>query len=256
MDNPFNFGFYIAFSLLFIVPQCLDAPRRIRNQWFLLSLPVVGIALGFTFVRGAWITVAIGGLYLAIRRYRAAFMFAPLVIVFVLMLPGNFLESASTSSSLVDRQQGWAQNVGKATSKPLGHGIGATGGSGFKAAKVEGVDKTTVVYEPDNQYFKAFYEIGVFGLWTLVLLLISLVLAGREAERRTSGALQTFSLSFTAWLVGSIVSAVVSTWFEIFPNDLYLWLTFGILMTVLRTPIDAPTSRRNGRQLAPPLIAV
>ena len=49
----------------------------------------------------------------------------------------------------------------------VGNGIGTTGASGQKATQVEGTTATTFVYEPDNQYYKALYELGVFGLWML-----------------------------------------------------------------------------------------
>ncbi len=233
MDNPFNFGFYLTFALLFILPHCLDDPRRTRNWLFMLCSPVVLAALIFTFVRGAWLALAVGCAYLAVRRYRVFFLAAPFIVIALFVLPGNFSNSALASGSLQQRQQGWAQNLNKAVAKPFGNGIGTTGASGFKAAAVS---KDVVnVYEPDNQYYKALYELGVFGVWFLLLMLGSIFRAGREHERGLHGEQRAWAMSLSAYILGAMVAGTVSTWFEIFPNDLYLWFMLAVVVSMTKT---------------------
>ncbi len=238
MDNPFNFAFYLAFVMLIVLPQCLDDLGRLRNRLFLILSPVVIAALIFTFVRGAWLALAVGCAYLAIRRYRIFFLIAPFALIALLFVPGNFSESAFASGSLVDRQLGWTQNINKAAAVPMGHGIGTTGASGFKVQEVAQTSAT--VYEPDNQYFKALYEIGVFGLWFLVLLFVSLLWAGRAAEREALGLDRAWALGLSALVLGAMAASSVATWFEIFPNDLYLWLTLSVVVTMNRSPAQRP----------------
>ena len=243
MDNPFNFAFFLTFALLILLPQCLEDPRRQRNTAFLLATPVVALALLFTFVRGAWLALAVGCCYLAVRRYKVFLLLVPFVMLAGLLVPGNFSESALATGSLGDRQQGWAQNINKAVSAPFGNGIGATGAAGLKAQQVEG--STRIVYEPDNQYFKALYELGVFGLWALALLFVGLIAAARAAERRLAGIDRAWALGLTAHVLGAIAAASISTWFEIFPNDLFLWLTLAVVLT-----LSKPTSLSNATPAA------
>ena len=237
MDNPFNFAFFLTFALLILLPQCLEDPRRQRNTAFLVATPVVGLALLFTFVRGAWLALAVGCCYLAVRRYKVFLLFVPFVMLASLLVPGNFSESALATGSLGDRQQGWAQNINKAVSAPFGNGIGATGAAGLKAQQVERTNQ--VVYEPDNQYFKALYELGVFGLWALGLLLVGLVLTSRAMERRVADADRAWALGLSAHVLGAIAAASISTWFEIFPNDLFLWMTLAVVLTLNKNEPEA-----------------
>ncbi len=251
MDNPFNFAFFLAFALLLLLPQSLEDPRRPRNKVFLALLPIVGLSLAFTFVRGAWLALALGCGYLAVRRFKVFFLAVPFVLLAIVVLPGGFSDSALSSSSLGDRQEGWAQNINKAVSAPLGNGIGSTGASGLKAATVARTN-VAIVYEPDNQYFKALYESGVIGLWILGVLFASLLTTSRAAERRLDGVDRAWALGLTAHGIGAIAAATISTWLEIFPNDLFLWMTVAVVTTIdrpsepLRSP--PPTMMSAGRE--------
>lgn len=235
MATPFNFAFFLATVLIFVVPVCLDEPRRARNTAYLVLSPVVLAALAFTFVRGAWMELGIAMLYLAIRKYKVLLLLVPIALVAVLFLPGSFSSSAFSNESLADRQSGWSQNLDKALSRPFGNGIGTTGASGEKASDVRG-ENIALVYEPDNQYYKAVYELGVLGLWMLVFLGVSVFLEARRAERRLGGLDRTLAGSLGALVLGSAVAAAVSTWMEIFPNDVYLWLLLAVVVTAPASP--------------------
>lgn len=233
--TPFNFAFFLTFVILVALPYCLEDFRRPRNIAFMCALPIVGLGLALSFVRGAWVALAVGTSYLAIRRFKVLYLLAPFAILALFTLPGQFSESALASGSLQQRQDGWAQNINKAVSAPMGNGIGTTGGSGAKADSVTGTQIS--VYEPDNQYFKALYELGVFGLWMLVFMLVAVFLESRAAEQVLEGPQRLLALGFSAHMLGAMVAAGVSTWFAIFPNDLYLWFVLSVLLVEKRRAV-------------------
>jgi hypothetical protein len=229
-NNPFPFAFFLTFVLLIAVPICLDDTKRQRNVLFLAALPIILLALMFTFVRGAWLALGVGMLYLAVRKYRVLFLPVPLLLVAVLFLPVSFSSSAFGSNSFNERTLGWSQNASKVVSAPLGNGISSTGASAEKTAQVE-KNTTAVIYTPDNQYFKTLYELGVIGLWFFIFMFISIVFVSRRAERRVATADIPLAMGYTAHVLGAIVAAIVSTWMEIFPNDFYLWLMLAVVVT-------------------------
>ncbi len=234
--TPFNFAFFLAFALIVTVPVCLEDRARLRNRLFLFTTPIVLVALAFTFVRGAWLEVGVAAMYLAVRRYRVLLLLAPLAVVALLVLPGQFSASALSDQSLQERSVGWSQNLSHALSRPVGNGIGTTGASGQKATQVEGTTATTFVYEPDNQYYKALYELGVFGLWMLVFLLVSVLVESRRCERVLAGTDLALACATSGLVLGAMVASAVSTWLEIFPNDMYLWLVLTVVVTAAREP--------------------
>ncbi len=228
--TPFNFAYFLTLVVLVALPTCLDDPRRARNRAFLLALPVLLLALAFTFVRGAWLALGLGLAYLAIRRYRVLLFPVPFALLALAVLPGSFSTSALASGSFNERKVGWVDNISKVVSDPFGNGIGLTGASGAKTAEVDR-NSFAFVYEPDNQYFKALYELGVLGLWALLLLYASVLLGLRKAERHLSGPDQALAMGVTANFIGAIAASAVSTWLEISPNEVFLWLLLAVVLT-------------------------
>lgn len=229
-NNPFPFAYFLTFVLLIAVPVCLEDVKRQRNVLFLASLPIILLAFTFTFVRGAWLALGLGVLYLAVRRYRVLFLPVPLLLVAALFLPVSFSSSAFGAQSFNQRTLGWSDNAGKVVSAPFGNGIASTGASAEKTVAVER-NTTAVVYQPDNQYFKTLYELGVVGLWFFVFMLFSIVFVSRRAERHVATAQIPFVMGYTGHVIGAIGAAIVSTWMEIFPNDFYLWLMLAVVVT-------------------------
>lgn len=229
-NNPFPFAFFLSFVLMIAVPICLEDTKRQRNVLFLASLPIIMLALAFTFVRGAWLALGIGMMYLAVRKYRVLFLPVPLLLVGVLFLPVTFSSSAFQSNSFNERTLGWSDNATKVVSEPFGNGIASTGASAEKTVQVER-DSTAFVYQPDNQYFKTLYELGIIGLWFFGFMLLSILFVGRRAERRVASADMPLAMGFTGHVLGAMFAATVATWMEIFPNDFYLWLTLAIVVT-------------------------
>jgi hypothetical protein len=229
---PFDFGFYLALVIVIGTSVSLREPRRTRSIFFFITLPIVTAGLLFTFVRGAYLVVAIGILYLAIVRYRWLLLGVPVALLLLLLLPGQYATPALGATSLGQRSQSWTDNI-STIFDATGHGIGTTGSAGAK------VDQRLKIiggaYQPDNQYFKTIYELGVFGLFFFVFLLVSALVTARSAATRLHGRDQALAEGLSAHILGVMVACFVATYFEIFPMDFFFWLLLGIVVTCDRT---------------------
>jgi putative inorganic carbon (HCO3(-)) transporter len=229
---PFDFGFYLALVIVIGTSVSLREPRRTRSILFFATLPIVTAGLLFTFVRGAYLVVAIGILYLAITRYRWLFLGVPVALLLLLLIPGQYATPALGSSSFNQRSQSWTQNI-STIFDPTGHGIGTTGSAGAKADKALKI--VGGAYQPDNQYFKTIYELGVLGVFFFIFLLVAAFLTTRSAATRLHGRDQALAEGLSAHILGVMAACFVATYFEIFPMDFFFWLLLGIVVTCDRT---------------------
>jgi len=85
-------------------------------------IPSIVLALLYTFVRGAFLGLAIGLLYLAFHRYKYLVYGIPLVLVAALFIPsGAALTSAVfSSSSLQERTLSWGDRLDLFAENPFG----------------------------------------------------------------------------------------------------------------------------------------
>ncbi len=224
---PFDYGFYLALVIVIGTAVSLREPRRLRSVLFFGCLPVIGVGLLFSFVRGAWLVVGIGLGYLAVTRYKWLLLAVPLALVALLFLPGQFSTPALGSTSFGQRQQSWTSNLSKIFD-PVGHGIATAGSAG---EKVEKLKKLTDAYQPDNQYFKTSFEIGIVGLFFFVLMMITIFISVRASATRLDGRDQALAEGLTAHILGVSIACFVATYFEIFPMDFFFWLLVGIVIT-------------------------
>jgi putative inorganic carbon (hco3(-)) transporter len=229
---PFDFGFYLALVIVLGTSISLREPRRLRSILFFATLPIVTAGLLFTFVRGAYLVVGIGILYLAITRYRWLFLGVPVALLLLLLVPGQYATPALGSSSFNQRSQSWTDNI-STIFDPIGHGIGTTGSAGAKADKALKI--AGGAYQPDNQYFKTNYELGVLGLFFFIFLLVAAFLTSRSAATRLHGRDQALAEGLSAHILGVMAACFVATYFEIFPMDFFFWLLLGIVVTCDRT---------------------
>jgi putative inorganic carbon (hco3(-)) transporter len=229
---PFDFGFYLALVIVIGTSISLREPRRPRSILFFVSLPVITAGLLFSFVRGAYLVVGLGLVYLAITRYRWLFLGAPVALLLLVFIPGQYATPALGSSSFNQRSQSWTDNI-STIFDPIGHGIGTTGSAGAKAAQALKV--AAGAYQPDNQYFKTNYELGALGLFFFIFLLVAAFLAARSAATRLHGRDQALAEGLSAHILGVMVACFVATYFEIFPMDFFFWLLLGIVVTCDRT---------------------
>ena len=253
--QPFPFGFFLMLVLLVGLAQALDDPRRLRNRLFLMVVPVIVVGLATSVVRGAWLGLAAGLLYLAITRHRALLLVLLVPLAIFAFLPADTTGAALSSSSYHERVVGWQANVERAVAHPLGEGIGATSAVAERLHPEIPASSTGQVYQPDNYYVKTGIELGVVGLWLLALILFAGWRTAHTAAARPGrdGALAG---GVAAYVVAAIAASFVSTFFEIFPMELYFWLLLTVVSgAVTVTPatnrpvseLDTPSASETAR---------
>ncbi len=235
-NQPFPFGFFLMLVLLVGLPHALDQPKRLRSKLFVLSMPILGLGLASSFVRGAWIGTAVGLIYLGFSRYRVLLLGVPLVAVSFLFLPTDLSAAALGSASGMDRLDSWRENIAQIMSHPTGIGLGASGSASEKAAEL-GVGLPT--YQPDNYYFKILYEFGVLGLWFFVLLLVAVFSSTRRSSGPSDGPGATFAVAVGALVLAVAAASIVSTYLEIFPMEFYFWLLLAVVESCDPVPASA-----------------
>lgn len=226
---PFSFGYFLMLVLLVGSAHSWAEPRRLRSRLFLLATPVLGLGLVFSFVRGAWIGLAVGIAYLGLVRFRVLLLGIPLVAVALLFLPGDLANAALQARSGGQRVEVWQANLARLTSHPIGLGVGSSGSAAEKVgkARITGGD----VLITDNQYYKAVYELGVLGLWMLVLLLVGTFLSARRAARALPPPDDVFALAAAAMVLAAAAASLVTSYFDTFPMEIYFWLLMAVVET-------------------------
>jgi hypothetical protein len=228
-DHNFPFALFLMLVLLIGLPIALTDSHRLRNRLFLIGLPVYGVGLLTTVVRAAWLGMAVGLLYLGLRRFRSLLLPIPLALVALLFLPSSLGAAALSSSSSRERVGLWESNIATVVAHPLGVGIGASGSASEKATELASRDDS--VYQPDNYYYKTLYELGLLGLWMLLLFLVSAFISVRVASSQLSGVDAALAHGVSASVLAAAVISTVATYFEIFPMDVYFWLLLGVVAT-------------------------
>jgi hypothetical protein len=244
---PFAFGFYLMLALLIALPMSLAEPRRLRSKVFFVSLPVILFALLYSFVRGAFLGLAIGLLYLAFHRYKYLVYGIPLVLVAALFIPsGAAITSAVfSSSSLQERTLSWGDRLDLFAENPFGTGIGTTGAAAEKAARLN-FENPDLTYVPDNTWLKEMFELGILGLWLLVLMVVAMFVSIRRTERRSTGIDRDFLSGAAAQLLAVAMASLVATYLELVPMDQLFWLMIAVVATMEPQTVSAPAVYRPG----------
>jgi hypothetical protein len=244
---PFPFAFYMVLVLVIGLSVALAEPGRLRNRLFLYASPVLFVGMVTAIVRGAIIGLAFGLAYLAVTRHKVLLHGAALALVGLLFLPASFTKVFTSSSSLTERQAGWSKTVGRIVSEPFGGGIGSVGAAAEKnfVDPPEALGSTPLPgpgrpYHPDNQFVAVGLQLGVFGLWLFVLVLRGALRDGHRAAVHLMGPDSALAAGIVASIVAAIASAMVATYWEIFPLDAYFWLLLGVTSSL---PIESSTTR-------------
>ena len=233
---PFPFGLYVMLALLVGGAVALADPRRRRNMLFLWASPMMVVAMSSSIVRGAILGLAVGAIYLIAVRFR--YLAAPLalaalaVLVTIPFVPG-ITSVFFSSSSLGQRGDGWANIIASILVHPVGTGLGSSGSAADRISTAEGQAFTrsglSTNYQPDNYYVKALLELGPIGLWAVVALLVTSLLWCTRLSRALPGSDGALALGVGASIVAAMFASLVSTYFEIFPIDVYFWLLLGVV---------------------------
>lgn len=235
-NQPFPFAYYLMVTVLLCGSVALARPDRRRNRLLLWLMPVYLAGLAVSVVKGAWLALAVGLVYLAVSTYRrllhALPAFAGVIAVGLLLGLGSFF----VSDSLFIRFDRWAEAPAAVVADPWGSGIGSAGAAAAKAEGLAGgqassregrAGTTLLVYQPDNHYVKVGYELGVVGLWLFLLALVSAHATARRASRQPAD--RGFGAGVAAVVVASAVASLGATFFEIFPLDYLVWLLVGVV---------------------------
>jgi hypothetical protein len=244
---PFAFGFYLMLAILLALPMSLAEPRRLRSKIFFVSLPLITLALLYSFVRGAFLGLAFGLLYLAFHRYKYLVYGIPLVLVAALFIPaGATLTSAVfSSSSLQERTLSWGDRLDLFAENPFGTGIGTTGAAAEKAARLN-FQNPDLTYVPDNTWLKEMFELGILGLWFFALMIASMFVSIRRTERSSTGIDRDFLSGASAQLLAVAIASFVATYLELVPMDQLFWAMIAIAATMEPQTAQAPAVYRPG----------
>ena len=137
--------------------------------------------------------------------------------------------AAFSSSSGAQRVTGWQANLSEVTRHPLGLGLGS---SNAAAEKVAGTDaQRDRVYHPDNEYYRAMFELGVLGLWFTGLLYASAFSSARAGSANGDGDDRVFALAVSSSVLAAAAASIVATYLDTFPNNFYFWLLLAVVAT-------------------------
>ncbi|HEV3135379.1 MAG TPA: O-antigen ligase family protein [Acidimicrobiia bacterium] len=229
----FPFALFLMLVLLIGIPSALVDPKRLRNRLFLLSTPVLLGGLVASITRAAWFGLAVGVVYIGVTRFRSLLVVLAHSVVWIALalivaagIGGVFL----SGESLQERFDIWGNNVSQIAEHPVGQGIGSTGSAADKLTEQSG-KSTKDVLQPDNYYLKTTLELGVLGLWLLLLLFVTAFSSVHSAARRLRGYDGALATGVAASVLAAAVVSLVATYFEVFPMDAYFWLLLAVVAT-------------------------
>ena len=250
-NQPFPFAFHVMVVLLVALPVALSDPTRRRNRLFLLASPLLVIGLATALVRAAMGGLVVGLIVLAVIRFRiVVHALAALTLVALLAWPavGSAILS---SSSVTDRTSGWNESSEQILANPFGAGMGAVGAAAEKAQEDASTRPTFPsssnddAYQPDNHYVLVLIELGPLGLWVFVAVIVSGWNHARRIAHSHGGTDRALALGIAAATAGAAAAAVASTYWEIFPVDLYFWTLLGVLTSIESSSASTPSHRQH-----------
>ena len=103
---------------------------------------------------------------------------------------------------------------------------------------------------PDNTWLKEMFELGILGLWFLVLMVVAMFVAIRRTERRSSGIDRDFLSGAAAQLLAIAMASLVATYLELVPMDQLFWVMIAVAATMEPQTPTAPAVYRPGVQRA------
>jgi putative inorganic carbon (hco3(-)) transporter len=249
-NQPFPFAFFLMTVLLIGLPIALTDAKRPRNRLFLLSTPLLVAGMLSAVVRGAVLGLVVGLLVLAFHRYRSLLLVLSLAAAVVAFSPGTVTSVFFSSTSLVERSQTWSTRLNSVLEAPFGNGIGTTGSAaekrsglsdntgdsltsllqGYAAATTDaaGSQASSGVVQPDNSYYVTLYELGILGLWVLILLLTAVVTENLRVAPRAGPRDRPWCEGVAALAAAVAAASLVATYLQIFPDDLLFWLLLGV----------------------------
>jgi hypothetical protein len=268
-QSPHAFGLFEMLVILVGVPHALSDLRRLRNRLFLLLLPIYAAGLLLSTARSAFLGLAVGLAYLGWRRHRVLLLLIPAGVVALAFLPAELGSTVLSTTSGHARTATWTNSLPLVSAHPLGQGIGAAGSTQDKIAqggpllfsqKAAGDQANQLAGQsanasaipvadtiPDNYYVKTVLDLGILGLWLFVVMLVSIFFFLQSASKRLVDEPAVLCTAASATVLAGAVAALVATYFEIFPMDLFFWLLVGVASATTADPrsVRLPAERSN-----------
>ncbi len=240
-NQPFAYAFFVMMVLLVGIPVALEDPRRLRNMLFLAAVPLLGVGMVTAVVRAALMGFAVGAIWLLVHRYRGLIHIVIPALVVAAFLPGGFVGAFLSPSSLLERSNGWTQAVFEQGVEPFGQGIGSVGSAAelVQDSRLNSeIEFPTQVdsarYQPDNYYVKTLVELGPMGAWLLISAMGLAFATARKASLRPAAGEAGLAAGIAASILGAMVASLVSSYWEIFPADLFFWMLLGVVPSLFQ----------------------
>ncbi len=241
LNSPGTFGLVLAAAIIL----CFGLRRQLLTTFASNLLMMVALAL--TFVRSAWLSLAVGTIvFAAAQRGKSARRLVGFIAIFLVLVFGvggsnpatrAFTERITTLGQLgkdesAQARLNVAQEIPAAVSQPIGKGLG-TAGQGLKLEGGKGENVAT-----DNGYLALLTELGPLGfllvVWAMVRGVVSGLrgVGGRDAETRL--------------LRAAVLAALVALVFADAGGDILYGITGAIFWYLVGFAISSE-NRRPGR---------
>lgn len=247
-NQPFAYAFFVMMVLLVGIPVALENHRRLRNIVFLAAVPLLALGMVTAVVRASLLGFVIGAAWLLVHRYRVLIHALVPALIAILLLPSGFIGAFLSSSSLLERSDGWSQAAFQQGIEPFGQGIGSVGSAAEliqDSRRNSEIEFPTPVdsarYQPDNYYMKTLIELGPFGAWLLIAAMGLAFANARKASLRPRPGEGGLAAGIAASILGAMAASLVSSYWEIFPADLFFWMLLGVVPSLHQGSSSMPS---------------
>jgi O-antigen ligase len=252
--GPVGDANFFAQILIVVIPLALNRMMNEKKRWMkmaaLFALAVCLVAIVFTFSRGAFLALAVTGMFLIIslkpkKRYLAlAFV---LVVVSIPFLPDAYKQRINT---MVDLIPGVGRGVqtdvafrGRASEAKvalmmfadhpiLGVGIGNYPIHYQEYSRLVNMDPRLTNRSAHNLYLQIAAETGIIGLFVFFFILYRLFVGLREARKQFHAAENEDAANLTGAYTIAMLGYFVAAIFLHSAYPKFLWLLVGIALAL------------------------
>lgn len=237
IGSPNNAGGYLSFVLV-LAASVLFTRLRGAIKWLAMTaLGLGGLALIFTFSRGAWAALALSTavmLCLFAGRLRRFSWKAPLAGVAILVLLGLPFQDL-IAARLFGDDRGAAESripLMKLAFRIIEDnpvlGVGSNNFPVVMNRYITSEFRSGFLFTVHNKYLLVWAETGILGLLAYLAFLLGTLRTGWKNWKQSDGPLSTLGLAITAALAGHMLQMAVEV-FNGRPLAQLIWTTAGLL---------------------------
>jgi len=220
--GPFTFAYYLVVCFLLSLGM-VSQYRGLMNVYLKILIPLLGIALIFTYIRGAWFSLLTAVALMAImkdRRLLGLILLVPLVPKIEPSVATRLATLNSLSDSLYGRMYIWGLALRHlAEYQPWGAGL-------FWFQTNYGV-------WPHNEYLRLSLNAGLVGAISfLSVFVIGLIAAWGLWKHAGSESSQHFGYTFVFIMIAMFVGATTDHVFVQPGVMVYIWLCISLVMAL------------------------